>query len=101
MWPSGKTERSNIVALVAPTPQKSIYLVNIFIAPTVHLLINQSLESTGHDSTMIYPQLKLLVRIPNGAGETLTHSFPHFLHSLLPPYINLTRHHQQHFRLTC
>jgi len=97
--PYGKPERSNILARFAPTWLEFIYLAKRFIAPAIHLFINQYSQATAHRSPIIYLQLKLSVKLHKEAGETLTHSVQPFLRSLVPPRFYCIDHHKHLFSL--
>ena len=83
-WPCGKIECSNILALFALRWPKVIYPGKRFIAPAIHLNINQYSQATAHHTQIICLKLRFLVMLHKEAGETLTHSDIHFLRSLLP-----------------
>jgi len=98
--PFGKAERSNILALFALPWLKFIYLAKTFIAPAIHLLIYRYSQTTAHHSAIIYLQPTVSVKLHKEAGETLTHSVLHFLHSLIPPCFYCINHHQDLFGLS-
>ena len=72
-----------------------MYLAKSFIAPAIHLFINQYLQATAHYLPIIYLQLKLLVKIHTEAGERLTHPVLLFLHSLITPCFDCIDRYQQ------
>jgi len=62
-----------------------MYLAKRFIAPAIHLSINWYFHVTAHQSAIIYLELRLSVKLHQGAGEPFTHSVQHFLHFFISP----------------
>jgi hypothetical protein len=72
-----------------------MYLAKSFIAPAIHLIINQYSQATAYHSPNIYLKVKHSVKIHKEAGETFMHSVLLYLHCLTAANFVCIGRHQQ------
>jgi len=94
--PRGKAERRNNLALFTLTRLTMMNHAYRFIAPAIHLFMNQYSRSTSYHSPKIYLKLKLPVKL-HKAGQPLTHSVLLLLPSFVSPHFNCINRYQHSF----